>query len=148
MTSVYNGYIQERDGNCCVLCRSVDALHVHHIKTRGSGGTDDYDNLITLCAFCHSTRAHGKDSKRFRELFLSYTEQFIAPDFWPRVMELSRKKHEKDNRIKSKSESNKYSVKIEVFKLRNGGLSPTQVAYQRQKQYKQKQNKQHGLRAT
>ena len=28
-------------------------LHIHHIKSKGSGGNDTPDNLISLCFICH-----------------------------------------------------------------------------------------------
>jgi len=43
----------------CELCGKADmGLQVHHVVSRGSGGPDMPENLITLCASCH-TLAHG-----------------------------------------------------------------------------------------
>lgn len=43
----------------CEACgRPVFGLP-HHIKTRGAGGTDDPDNLLSLCAECHYDIVHG-----------------------------------------------------------------------------------------
>jgi 5-methylcytosine-specific restriction endonuclease McrA len=44
-----------RDGHHCRTagCGSARFLDVHHIKTRADGGSNDPDNLITLCAACH-----------------------------------------------------------------------------------------------
>lgn len=50
----------ERDGRKCVLCGSTDNLEVHHIKHRADGGTDDLDNLTTLCARCHAKQHEGE----------------------------------------------------------------------------------------
>jgi len=36
-------------------------LHAHHIVPLGSGGTNDMDNLITLCNSCHMS-IHGKST--------------------------------------------------------------------------------------
>jgi len=33
------------------------SLEVHHIKPRSKGGTDDDDNLVTLCQTCHDKPA-------------------------------------------------------------------------------------------
>lgn len=43
-----------RDKYTCQVCKAKKVrLEVHHIKYRSQGGTDDLDNLITLCADCH-----------------------------------------------------------------------------------------------
>ena len=43
-----------RDKYTCQVCKAKNTkLEVHHIKYRSRGGTDDLDNLITLCADCH-----------------------------------------------------------------------------------------------
>jgi hypothetical protein len=51
-----------RDGYQCQGC-GVDGcrLHVHHVIPRSDGGTDDIDNLQTLCPDCHA-QTHGKHS--------------------------------------------------------------------------------------
>ena len=50
-----------RDKYTCQVCKSKNTrLEVHHIKYRSQGGTDDLDNLITLCADCHKKVHSGK----------------------------------------------------------------------------------------
>ena len=39
--------------NFCVLCGSKENLHHHHVIPKVKGGTDDEDNLITLCEKHH-----------------------------------------------------------------------------------------------
>lgn len=47
--------IKDRDGWRCRRCgASGQALHVHHIVSLSRGGTNEPDNLITLCETCHS----------------------------------------------------------------------------------------------
>lgn len=53
-------HILARDGYSCVVARLIGsadecagALHVHHIIPRTQGGTDNHDNLITVCATHH-----------------------------------------------------------------------------------------------
>ncbi len=43
----------EMDGMKCGKCGRTDCLTIHHILPRHSGGTDDIDNLMTLCDACH-----------------------------------------------------------------------------------------------
>lgn len=44
--------VLQRDGCACVHCRSTVDLWVTHVVPRWSGGTDQPDNLQTLCARC------------------------------------------------------------------------------------------------
>lgn len=55
--------IRQRDNFTCRRCGKYGPngggeLHVHHIKPRGRGGSDDPSNLITLCLDCHSKQPH------------------------------------------------------------------------------------------
>jgi 5-methylcytosine-specific restriction endonuclease McrA len=48
--------------HCGTQCKLMD---VHHIISREQGGSDDMDNLITLCRTCHSkTSTYGFKAKR------------------------------------------------------------------------------------
>lgn len=38
----------------CAACGTVGNNHAHHLKTRGSGGDDVAENLISLCATHHN----------------------------------------------------------------------------------------------
>jgi len=44
-----------RDGWRCQFCGSMTNLEVHHQQFRSQSGEDREDNLITLCANCHSS---------------------------------------------------------------------------------------------
>jgi 5-methylcytosine-specific restriction endonuclease McrA len=46
----------ERDDYKCQDCNSPFVLDAHHIIRRSRGGSDDLDNLVTLCRICHSRR--------------------------------------------------------------------------------------------
>lgn len=46
--------ILHRDNYTCQCCGKKNCrLEVHHIKFKSNGGTDDEENLITLCKWCH-----------------------------------------------------------------------------------------------
>jgi hypothetical protein len=50
--------VLSRDDNTCQVCgmggqEYVDALDVHHIQEVYLGGSDDIENLITVCLVCH-----------------------------------------------------------------------------------------------
>lgn len=52
-----------RDKHTCQCCRGKhkdNKLEVHHIIFRSQGGSDEEDNLITLCSTCHYNVHHGK----------------------------------------------------------------------------------------
>jgi len=46
-------YVLCRDGFKCQHCGSKEHLEVHHIIYRSQGGTNNVNNLITLCHECH-----------------------------------------------------------------------------------------------
>lgn len=45
-----------RDNRLCRKCGTEDNLHVHHLIPRHLEGSDDAENLITLCAACHAAK--------------------------------------------------------------------------------------------
>ncbi len=76
-THLYHGYgkdwplialdVKYRDNYTCRSrgCESNDDLVVHHIVGYLTGGTNDLENLITLCRSCHS-RGHGLNVFKFK----------------------------------------------------------------------------------
>ncbi len=49
--------VRRRDGWRCQGCGTRSNLEVHH-QLRSQGGHDSEENLITLCARCHSLVHH------------------------------------------------------------------------------------------
>jgi 5-methylcytosine-specific restriction endonuclease McrA len=51
----------QRDGWRCTVpgCTSYRNLHAHHVVFRSAGGSDDAENLTTLCAAHHQRGVHG-----------------------------------------------------------------------------------------
>lgn len=45
--------IEEARKPYCELCGCREGVQVHHIKSKGSGGGDTPENLISLCWVCH-----------------------------------------------------------------------------------------------
>ena len=55
-------YVLNRDNHTCHNCKGKtkdSKLEVHHIIFRKNGGSDDPDNLITLCKTCHDRLHDG-----------------------------------------------------------------------------------------
>ena len=51
--------ILRRDAWKCQSCGTMSNLEVHHKQFRSHSGSDSEQNLITLCAACHS-RVHRR----------------------------------------------------------------------------------------
>jgi 5-methylcytosine-specific restriction endonuclease McrA len=51
--------VLRRDGWRCQFCGSRTHLGIHHQQFRSHSGEDREENLITLCASCHSP-IHGQ----------------------------------------------------------------------------------------
>lgn len=49
--------------NRCVICKSKELLHIHHIKEYAKGGRTELSNLVLLCASCHADT--HKDNKAY-----------------------------------------------------------------------------------
>lgn len=45
--------IRKRDNHWCLYCRDARGISVHHMLPTRLGGTDDEENLVTLCRSCH-----------------------------------------------------------------------------------------------
>lgn len=60
--------IRKRDGNQCVICGSTLQLEVDHRVALENGGTNDAQNLATLCDDCHTIKTRMDHSlRRHRE---------------------------------------------------------------------------------
>lgn len=50
-------YVNERDEYTCQDCGKTNKkLYVHHIEYLCNGGSNNPDNLISLCSVCHAKR--------------------------------------------------------------------------------------------
>ena len=64
----------------CVLCRRADVpLAIHHIKPKALGGSDEFSNLVMVCASCNHLSAGSSFEKVRDEAQASYVlEQATA----------------------------------------------------------------------
>lgn len=53
MTVLTASALKKKRGSKCLLCDSIIDQHLHHIKPRLLGGTDDDSNLVTVCKVHH-----------------------------------------------------------------------------------------------
>lgn len=75
----------KRDGHLCQPClmagRPTPAKQVDHITPRAQGGTDDLDNLQSICRDCHNAKtgreAAEAQGRRYRP------KVTIGLDGWP-----------------------------------------------------------------
>lgn len=51
-------FVLRRDRCCCVFCGSEGRLEIDHIIPWSAGGSDDMDNLRTLCHDCNQARSN------------------------------------------------------------------------------------------
>jgi len=59
----------ERDGHVCKKCKETEPLTVHHILEKTNGGTNEINNLVTLCEKCHVTVHKLKRKHRYQYIF-------------------------------------------------------------------------------
>ena len=73
-------HVHERDGWQCVQCGRRGALECDHKIPREAGGSDDPDNLQTLCRHCHIDKTRRDKG------------QEVPPDLaeWDEFMSLGR----------------------------------------------------------
>jgi 5-methylcytosine-specific restriction endonuclease McrA len=51
--------------DCCMINnKCFGGLDLHHVTSRGSGGSDSRENCIMLCRSCHQKAHSGKISKK------------------------------------------------------------------------------------
>ena len=71
-------YAAMRSRGCCA-CGNMYRTEIHHIKTRGAGGSNHRSNLIPLCSGCHTQEPYAwhRGVKRFLERFPHVLERLI-----------------------------------------------------------------------
>lgn len=77
-------WMRSRACDCCY--KHTPCMEVHHVKTRGAGGT--WRDTVTLCLWCHNAihregvatfcRARGWPLERLSELAAVYAEEWEA----------------------------------------------------------------------
>ena len=60
------GQVFDRDGHRCQECGRAGRLEAHHVVELANGGTNDMNNLKTLCRACHIDTHRPKRSEQAR----------------------------------------------------------------------------------
>ena len=72
-------WVLDRDKHLCQACRSqgriTKATHVDHIQPKAEGGTDDMDNLQSLCEPCHQFKTIRENGGKVKMV--------VGVDGWP-----------------------------------------------------------------
>lgn len=61
----------------CIACGARGPNDIDHIKTRGSSGTDDPENLWVLCRSCH-TKKHQFGLNAFTQIYPHLIDVLIS----------------------------------------------------------------------
>lgn len=94
-------YIFKRDRFTCQVCaqqKPVSQLHCHHIIYRSKGGTNQPENLLTVCTNCH-TPANHLPGGALHKLITEASQPFFKGGFFmsalnswlPKYLEFTRK---------------------------------------------------------
>lgn len=104
-----NKYVKRKISECwnyrCAICGRNDYLEYHHLIPISEGGTDDYDNIILLCACCHAA-VHGRtynphkpncrtsiDYETAKPILAAYFTNEIGTKKTKELLHLSQKTH-------------------------------------------------------
>lgn len=75
--------VYKRDHYRCVWCGSRDRLQLDHVVPWSAGGSEDIDNLRTLCAQCNSRRSNFG---RAADLLINHLPHgFACVTCWPEM---------------------------------------------------------------
>lgn len=86
MLGVARDDVLERDDHQCLKCgwgsSTVARFEIHHVYPSSSGGSDDMENLVTLCTRCHENAPDnltiGRD--HYRALMEAYLQTDLTPE--------------------------------------------------------------------
>jgi len=116
-------------------CDRTFNLEIHHLMTKGSGGSDSPSNLVYLCRDHHT--ALPVSAHRNNATLKSLKEAYITNMEDAKVTKEGRKKRKLERKTinKAKADNDKKIRKKlkEEFKKKNNGLSYQQVLYRKLK---------------
>ena len=66
----------------CFFCDEAEALDRHHVVPRRHGGSDDEENLVTVCPNCHRKLETLYDSRFYDEVMGASEAPIETPSWW------------------------------------------------------------------
>lgn len=89
--------IFRRDDNRCLGCGQGEKLEIHHIIPLKYGGSDDPDNILTLCKKCHENSEPKVSYPEIERLYpkiksirLPYTIVRISDETYDNLMKIAK----------------------------------------------------------
>lgn len=64
--------VWERDGECCIICGSPQAMPNAHYIPRSRGGLGIEENVVTLCQQCHHDFDNGDKQEEYKVVIGDY----------------------------------------------------------------------------
>ncbi len=65
--------VWERDGGCCILCGSPNAMPNAHYIRRSQGGLGIEENVVTACLYCHG-KLDGVECSTLKPIVKEYLQ--------------------------------------------------------------------------
>ena len=75
--------VLKRDNYECQICKQKNNIQIHHIIKQKNGGSNDPDNLVTLCSSCHRHIEIGDIPHAVELCFENVKKQYAVTDSAP-----------------------------------------------------------------
>lgn len=81
-------YVLCRDKHSCCLCKkSKTELHAHHVIWKEGGGSNNVENLVTLCKICHEqVHKNKKKNAKIKKIFQGMKKKYVATTMLNSIM--------------------------------------------------------------
>lgn len=72
ITQKVKNIVWERDGCCCIICGSPQAMPNAHFIPRAHGGLGIEKNIVTLCLKCHDKYDKSTSRPEIKKYIMNY----------------------------------------------------------------------------
>lgn len=83
--------VWERDGHCCIICGSPEAMPNAHFIPRSRGGLGIAQNIVTLCINCHFAYDNGGKRRDYGAFIEGYLRSHY--DDWDKEKLIYKKEY-------------------------------------------------------